>query len=120
MKEMSTVLQPQVSGASISPFSSRNLPKKKCVLTNAQIEEYKKITSIIPRDDKLKVSHINNKFLDERLCKKLHISTQDAKAEMKKELLKLLDYISYKGMWDDYVNYLRKELNNIYETKNNE
>ena len=119
MKEIASVLQPQISGASISPFSSKNLPKKKCVLTNAQIEEYKKIISIVPQDDKLKVSHINNRFLNEILCKKLHISTQDAKTEMKKELLKLLDYISFKGMWEEYINYLRKELNYTYGTKNN-
>lgn len=115
MKEIASVLKPQTSGASISPFSSRNLPKKKCVLTNTQMEEYKKITGVVPLEDKLKISHINNQFLSEILCKKLHISIQEAKAEMKKELLKLLDYISFKGMWEEYIQYLRKEINQIYD-----
>ena len=119
MEEIASVLQPQVSGASMSPFSSKNLPKKKCILTNAQIEEYKKIISIVPQDDKLKVSHINNIFLSEILCKKHHISAQNAKAEMKKELLKLLDYISFKGMWNEYINYLGKEVGKLYEETEN-
>ena len=119
MEEIASVLQPQVSGASMSPFSSKNLPKKKSVLTNAQIEEYKKIISVVPQDDKLKVSHINNRFLNEILCKKHHISTQYAKAEMKKELLKLLDYISFKGMWNEYINYLGKEVGKLYEETEN-
>ena len=40
---------------------------------------------------------------------------QEAKAEMKKELLKLLDYISFKSMWEEYIQYLRKEINQIYD-----
>ena len=119
MKEIMSVLHPKTSGARLSPFSSKNLPKRKCVLTNAQIEEYRKITSVIPKEDKLKVSHINDDFIVDKLCKKLHISTQNAKAEMKKELLKPLDYFSYKGMWSDYIKYLRKEIGDLYATDNN-
>ena len=112
-------MKPQTSGANISPFSSKNLPKKKRVLTDAQISEYKEITDVVLTEDKLKISHINNKFLNEILCKKLHISTQNAKAEMKKELLKPLDYFSYKGMWNDYIKYLKKEISDLYATDNN-
>lgn len=119
MKEIASVLKPQTSGANISPFSSKNLPKKKRVLTDAQISEYKEITDVVLTEDKLKISHINNKFLNEILCKKLHISTQNAKAEMKKELLKPLDYFSYKGMWNDYIKYLKKEISDLYATNNN-
>ena len=119
MKEIASVLKPQTSGANISPFSSKNLPKKKRVLTNAQIEEYRKITSVIPKEDKLKVSHINDDFITDKLCKKYRISTQNAKAEMKKELLKPLDYFSYKGMWSDYIKYLKKEISDLYATNNN-
>lgn len=118
IKEIMSVLHPKTSGARLSPFSSKNLPKRKCVLTNAQIEEYRKITSVIPKEDKLKVSHINDDFITDKLCKKYRISTQDAKAEMKKELLKTLDYISFKGMWNEYIKYLQVEVNKIYEIKN--
>lgn len=116
MKEIASVLHPQVSGASISPFSTKNLPKKKCILTNAQIEEYKKITRVVPCGDTLKVSHINNLFLNDILCKKLNNSMQDVKSEMKKELLKIPDYIFFKGMWNEYLDYLKEELSKLYET----
>ena len=38
---------------------------------------------------------------------------------MKKELLKPLDYFSYKGMWSDYIKYLKKEISDLYATNNN-
>ena len=119
MKEIMSVLHPKTSGARLSPFSSKNLPKRKCVLTNAQIEEYRKITSVIPKEDKLKVSHINDDFITDKLCKKYRIRIQSAKGEMKKELLKTLDYISFKGMWNEYIKYLKEELSKVYEIKNN-
>ena len=67
----------------------------------------------------MKVSHINDDFIVDKLCKKYRISTQDAKAEMKKELLKTLDYISFKGMWNEYIKYLKKEISDLYATDNN-
>ena len=51
MKEIMSVLHPKTSGARLSPFSSKNLPKKKRVLTDAQISEYKEITDVVLTED---------------------------------------------------------------------
>lgn len=111
--KITNIIKPQESGASISPFSSKNLPKKKNILSVTQIKEYKEITSKVPKDDLLKISQINNHFLSDIMCKKLRISTKDAKNEMKKELLKLVDYISFKGFWGEYIQYLQHEVDLI-------
>ncbi|MDE7424856.1 MAG: hypothetical protein K2N51_14400, partial [Lachnospiraceae bacterium] len=44
------IIKPLTNGAGISPFSTKNLPKCKCVLTNDQIKKYKEITSVIPKE----------------------------------------------------------------------
>lgn len=103
-------LKPRTLGARISPFSPKNLPKKKVVLTNSQIEDYKKITSLIPKDDKLAISQLNNKFFIEILCKNRKKNIEINKAEMKKERVKMCDYFALKGMFEKYLTFLEKEI----------
>lgn len=108
------VIKPLTNGAGISPFSTKNLPKCKSVLTNDQIKEYKGITSVIPKEDKLKVSYINSRFMNDILCKKLHLDMKsDVKPEMKRKRMRALDYISNKGLWNEYIIFLQKEVGNL-------
>lgn len=107
------IIKPQQSGANISPFSSKNLPKKKSVLSGIQIDEYRKTVEKISKENFLKISQINNRFLSDIMCKKLGISMRDAKAEMKKELMKIIDYISFKGFWGEYIQYLQQKVDLI-------
>lgn len=108
------IIKPLTNGAGISPFSTKNLPKCKSVLTKEQMKEYREITNVIPKEDKLKVSYINNRFMNDILCKKLRLNTKsDIKPEMKKKCMKVIDYISYKGLWEDYIKFLQKEVSNL-------
>lgn len=108
------IIKPLTNGAGISPFSTKNLPKCKTVLTNDQMKEYRKITDTIPKEDKLKVSYINNRFMSDILCKKLGLNMKtDVKPEMKKKCMKALDYISYKGVWNEYIVFLENEIKNL-------
>lgn len=104
------LLEPITSGANISPFSPKNLPKNKFNYTQAQIKEYEEIIEQIPKEDKLVISKINNNFLKDFLVKKQRLDLTSIKKEMKLEGYKLKDYIYYKGYEKEYLNYLKKEI----------
>lgn len=104
------LLQPITSGANISPFSPKNLPKNKFNYTQAQIKEYEEIIEQIPKEDKLVISKINNNFLKDFLVKKQRLDLTSIKKEMKLEGYKLKDYIYYKGYEREYLDYLKKEI----------
>lgn len=104
------LLEPITSGANISPFSPKNLPKNKFSYTQAQIKEYEEIIEQIPKEDKLVISKINNNFLKDFLVKKQRLDLTSIKKEMKLEGYKLKDYIYYKGYEKEYLNYLKKEI----------
>lgn len=113
LEKIIKLLKPQTSGAGISPFSSKNLPKnsnKKYMLSIAQIEEYKKITDRVPKEDKLKLGQITNRFISEIMCKKLRNDLKiDIKPEMKRLMIRGKEYINYKGFLNEYLNYLQQE-----------
>lgn len=119
LSKIISLLKPQTSGASISPFSPKNLPQgkgnNKYVYTSTQIKEYEKITSIIPKEDKLVIGQINNAFLKDILCKKARQDLTQIKADMKKMMLKTKDYIYAKGYEKEYLDYLQKEIKKRYD-----
>ena len=109
IKLIAKYLKPQTSGADISPFSTRNLPKSSYTIPNEEIEEYKKITNSVSKYDKLLISHITNEFLNnilakDKLYKTLNISM---KSDMRKKMLKGKEYIHSMGYWDKYLQYLK-------------
>lgn len=115
------LLKPQTSGASISPFSRRNLSigkgTNKYQYTNAQIEEYKKITDVLNKKDILVISRINDRFLAEIVCKKLKNNIQDIKSDMKKKQLKTKDYIYFMGFEKEYLRFLKEEIDEYKKNK---
>lgn len=103
-------LKPQVAGAGISPFSTKNLPKSKYVIQKEDIEEYKKITDSIDISDKLAIHHITNDFLKNILAKKPLYRTVNINTDMKKKMLKSKEYIHSEGFWDEYLKYLKDRI----------
>lgn len=103
------LLKPKTSGASMSPFSTKNLPKNK----NYKIPEedlvvYKNITVKIPRERILTLTHTTNNYLKSLVTKKN--TFDDIKADMALKGLKGKEYIHSIGKWDEYIEYLEKNL----------
>lgn len=115
-------LKPQTSGASISPVSPKNLSigkgNNKYQYSNAQIEEYKKITASLGKGDILYISKWNNKFLDKVVRKKTKKTLQEIKADIKLKQLKTKDYIYYEGYEKEYLEFLQKEIKEYEDNKN--
>lgn len=103
-------LKPQTSGAGISPFSTKNLPKGNYAIPTADLDEYKEIIDFVMQGDKLKIHHITNEFLRDILAKKPLYRTKNISADMKKKMLKSKEYIHSKGFWDEYLKYLKKRI----------
>ena len=103
------LLKPKTKGANISPFSSKNLPRNKDYkIPDEDFSVYKEIVAKIPSERILTLTHSTNHYLKSLATKK---NTWDnIRADMKLKGLKGKEYIHSIGKWDEYIKYLRKEL----------
>lgn len=114
------LLKAKTSGANISPFSRKNLPRATVEIPEEDMAAYKKVADKVDKSDKLLIHRITSAFLDEILSKELRPKgtrkLYDYKSEMKK--LKLArdskGYIYTKNMWEEYLEYLEKEIDSHY------
>lgn len=93
-------LKPLTAGASISPFSIKNLPKL-----------YKDITADIPKEDIILISQITRRFINDKIAKSKQYRSKNIRSEMRKSMLKGKEFIHYSGFWNQYIEYLKRELN---------
>lgn len=106
----------KVSGANISPFSTRNLPKIKVEIPTDKMQVYKDITSRLNRNDMLVIKNINKSFMNEILAKKLRPKGQRKLYDYREDQKKLglsrdvKGYIWSKNMFDEYLSYLDKKI----------
>ena len=113
MELLETYLKPQVSGASISPFSRRKLPQNKdYVIPELDLLMYKNLIANVPQENKLAISRITRAFISTILPKNKEYKKLDLKADMKLKMLKEREYIHSLGseVWESYIDYLSSEL----------
>lgn len=102
-------LEPKTSGANISPFSTKNLPKNKDFkIPDEFLIVYKEIVQNIPKNGILALSHITKNFIESLATKKNPI--ENIKADMIKKGLKGKEYIYSINKWNEYLEYLRANL----------
>ena len=110
-------------GANISPLSNRNLPKADVEIPKDKMDAYKKITARIEKKDLLLIKNINNAFLTNILQKKLRKELENKKLDYKQDMRNLKmsrqvkEYIYTRNMWQEYLDYLEKEVSAYYENK---
>lgn len=109
MERLEPFLKPKTSGASISPFSSRNLPKNKDY--KIPVEEslrYKAIVEKIGKKRIIELTHMTNSFLQSLITKKN--TWEDIKVDMALKGLSGKNYIHSIGKWKEYISYLERNL----------
>lgn len=116
---LATLLHAKTSGAGISPFSSRNLPKSTTQIPTVEIERYKEITEEVKKEDLLIIHKFTNTFLTavvEKRCKK-NDPMFSLQADMRKQMLgrQSKEYIYVNGYWDEYLAYMRKSIAKFYK-----
>lgn len=104
-------LKAQTMGKNIRPTSTKNLPTSNYKIPIEKIEEYKKITAGVSLGEGLKVKTITDRFIDEILAKKYKIDDIVADMKFKCMTRQRKEYIDSYGMWNDYIEFLGKELN---------
>jgi len=107
---ISKYLKPSTAGASISPFSTKNLPKSDYKIPVDDLREYKEITSEISKDNFLVISKLTKEFLTDILSKNKQYRSADIRADMKRKMLKGKEYIHSIGYWSQYLNYLKQNI----------
>lgn len=103
-------LKPAIAGADISPFSTKNLPKCNYPIPEEDLAEYNAILDSMDSKDYLLVSRVTDAFLTNKLQKNKQYRTIDLKKDMKKKCLKTKEYIHSLGEWNEYIEYLKKEI----------
>lgn len=103
-------LKPQTGGANISPFSSRNLPKRKYDIDLTDLQEYREIINKIPKGNILIIKNLTSQFLNDSLKKDKAYRRVDINADMKKKMLKGKEYIHYIGKWNEYIKFLKENI----------
>ena len=107
---ISKYLQTQISGASIDPFSVKNLPKSNYKIPLGDIETYKNI--IVSVENKLLISRITQDFICKIIGKDAKFKEKNMSQEMKKQMLRAKEFVHSNGYWKQYIIYLQEEINN--------
>lgn len=110
------LLKPKTNGASISPFSSRNLPKSEYKIPDEDLLTYKNILAKIPRKRILSLTHSTKDYIKSLATK--NNPYENIKADMTLKGLKSKEYIHSIGKWNDYIKYLDAHLEEIVNESN--
>ena len=102
------LLKPRTSGAGISPYSVKNLPKSSYTIPDEDLVLYKNTVAKIPPEHILTIIHGTNNFIKSLATKKNPM--ENIKADMRKKCLKGKEYIHSIGKWQEYIQYLRDNI----------
>lgn len=110
IEDLEPILRPKTSGANISPFSNKNLPKNKAYkISDEELLTYKEISAKIPKESRILLAKYTQTFIKSLITKR---NTWDnIKADMALKGLSGKEYIHSIGKWNDYIKYLQGEIN---------
>lgn len=110
MNTLEKYIKPKTSCAKRSPFSQKNLPrnKNKYTIPIEDLALYKEITSLIPKGNVRIYVNMNNGFIDKMATKK-H-SVEAIKGEIRKSGIGQKNWFHSKGLWDKYLEFIKKYL----------
>ena len=95
---LAPIIQLRTSGASISPFSQRNLPKAPYEIPKKDMDAYKKARGDLTG---LQISRLQGAFINENF-------DDDIKSKMRLEMLKANQYFHKYGYWNAYCKFLKE------------
>lgn len=108
MEQLEEFLLPKTGGASISPFSNKNLPKNAYTIPEEDLSTYKSIVSNVPKNQLILISHCTRDFL--KSLNRKNGEYEKLKADMTLKGIKGKEYIHSIGKWAEYIKYLNKNL----------
>lgn len=98
---LAPIIKLKTSGASISPFSTRNLPKKPYTIPKTDMDRYKKAKDGLSG---LEIARLNEEFIAKNF-------DSDFKTNLRKSMLKPIQYFHKEKIWDKYCNFIEESKN---------
>jgi hypothetical protein len=121
IEEVATLLKAKTGGANISPLSSKNLPKANVQIPTEEIEKYRAIIKDVEKGDLLLIHKATTAFLTNILNKRLRKTDKNFNyaSDIKKMKMSRMtkEYIWSKGLFNEYLIFLKKEINKFYNNK---
>lgn len=118
ISQVAECMKAKTIGASISPFSVKNLPRSNVQIPSEKIEEYKAIIAKVNSPDILLVHRLTQSFLSNFLQKKQRKIDKnfDYRTDMKRRQMarQYKEYIFVMGCFDDYLKYMKTGIQNYY------
>ena len=118
IEPVAKLMKAKTSGANISPFSTKNLPKSNVEIPIEEIKRYKEITSVVQKGEFLLIHKITTSFLTNILEKKLKKKDKNFNYEIDMRKLKMSrqvkEYIYIKNLFEEYLVYLKNEIDKLY------
>ena len=111
-------LQARTQGKNIRPFSTKNLPESDYIIPKENLDKYKEIVSVVPKEDILILSQITKDFMEKKLQKKYKRIDVPTDMKRKKMSRQTKEYIHSMGEWNNFLDYMEKEINNRLEINN--
>ena len=111
-------LQARTQGKNIRPFSTKNLPESDYIIPKENLDKYKEIVSVVPKDNILVISQITKDFMEKKLQKKYKRIDVPTDMKRKKMSRQTKEYIHCIGEWDNFLDYMEKEIKNRLEINN--
>lgn len=102
------LLKPKTLGSSISPFSTKNLPKSDYKIPDDQLDTYKDLTSKLGEKAMVFLKDISCLFLQQIASKSNPI--EKIRLDMRMKGLKSKEYIHSIGKWDEYMKFISKKI----------
>lgn len=108
MEKLEKYLKPKTNCANRSPFSNKNLPKTKYKIPDEDLLRYKDLMKNLSQKEVLSFGLYTNNFIMSLVTKKN--TMENIKADMKLKGLKGKEYIHSIGKWNEYIEYLKKNI----------
>lgn len=109
MEKLEKYLKPKTNCANRSPFSSKSLPKTKYKIPDEDLLRYKDLMKNLSQKEVLSLGLYTNNFIKSLISK--NNTLENIKADMKLKGLKGKEYIHSIGKWNEYIDYLKTNLN---------
>ena len=97
---LAPIIKLKTSGNSISPFSTRNLPKAPYTIPKSDMDKYQRAKGKLSG---LEIARLNEQFITENFDKNF-------KTDIRKEMLKPIQYFHKVGIWNKYCEFIKESV----------
>ncbi|MFA7663830.1 MAG: hypothetical protein WCY33_03380 [Clostridia bacterium] len=116
MEYIAELVKARTSGANISPLSKKNLPSAKYNIPEEDLIKYRKIIEVLEREEMYLLAQWSKKF--DKVIQSKKGKLYDVNTKRKRSCLSGKEYIHSIGLFNDYLEFLQKQVITYQKKKN--